>query len=82
MTYSPERFNELFAEFMQHEEALLSWKAGEYSTDEDRLQNFREIAAFIGDKPVCITPSFVALLYLLKHVQSIKNATISAGQGR
>ena len=77
MTCSPKKFGQLYNEFMQHEEALLSWKAGEYSTDEDRLQNFREIAAFIGDKPVCITPSFVALLYLLKHVQSIKNAVIS-----
>lgn len=70
---TPEQFNELCKDFLQKEEALLSWKAGEYSTDEDRLQNFREIAAFTGTRM-----SQVALLYLLKHVQSIKNAVMTS----
>jgi len=77
MTYSSERFKELFAEFTDKEDTILAWKAGEYSSGDDRLQNFREIANFIGDKPVTVTPSFVALIYMLKHVQSIKNAVIS-----
>ena len=71
MTCSPKKFGQLYNEFMQHEEALLSWKAGEYSTDEDRLQNFREIAVLTGTRM-----SQVALTYLLKHIQSIKNAVM------
>ena len=74
---TPERFNELIAEFTDKEKAILSWKADEYSSDDDRLQNFREVADFIGDKPVVVTPGFVALLYMLKHVQSIKNAVVA-----
>jgi len=73
MTCSPKKFGQLYNEFMQHEEALLSWKAGEYSTDEDRLQNFREIADLTG-----ASMAQVALLYLLKHVQSIKNAVMTS----
>lgn len=76
-SYSPERFNELCKEFARQEDDILDWKAEEYSTSEDRLQNFHEIAAFLGDKPTTITPSVIALLYMLKHIQSIKNAIIS-----
>jgi len=65
-SYSPERFRELVREFAEKEDTIFVWKAGEYSTDGDRLQNFREIAEFLGKKPLEI-----ALAYLLKHVQSI-----------
>lgn len=75
--YSPERFIELCNEFAKQEYDILDWKAEEYSTDEDRLQNFHEIAAFIGDRPTAITPSVIALIYMLKHIQSVKNAIIS-----
>ena len=51
---------------MQHEEELLAWKCGEYASGNDRLQNFREVAKFLGQMP-----SEIALAYLLKHVQSI-----------
>ncbi len=71
-----QRFKQLYEEFMQREEVLLNWKAGEYATGQDRLQNFHEIASFIGTRPVAVTPSFIALVYMLKHVQSIKNAVI------
>jgi len=64
--YSPERFEKLASEFLQYEEGLLNWKRGEYSSEEDRLQNFREIADFLGQRP-----AGVALSYLLKHIQSI-----------
>ena len=77
MIYTPERFQKLYEEFMKHEEDLLNWKAGEYTTNQDRIQNFREIAAFIGDKPIVVTPGVVALIYMLKHIQSIKNAVIT-----
>lgn len=69
MSYTPKRFNELCEEFTKQEEALLDWKAEEYSEGVDRLQNFREIADFTGTNN-----SSVALLYLLKHIQSISLA--------
>lgn len=68
-TYSPERFQELFREFTERENTILAWKAGEYSSGNDRLQNFREIAAGHGCRP-----QDVALMYLLKHIQSISLA--------
>ena len=77
MTYTPERFQKLYEEFMQHEEDLLNWKAGEYTTNQDRIQNFREIAAFLGDKPIIVNPGTIALIYMFKHIQSIKNAVIT-----
>lgn len=64
--YSPIEFKELVQEFQGHEEKLLDWKAKEYSTCQDRLQNFKMISRFT-DTP----PEMVALLYLLKHIQSI-----------
>jgi len=72
MIYSPERFEVLCEEFADHEVHLLAWKRNEYASGEDRLQNFREIADLTG-----ASMAQVALLYLLKHVQSIKNAVIS-----
>ena len=65
----PEKFEKLCSEFMEAEGQLMNWKAGEYSDGEDRLQNFREIANLVDCKK-----SEVALMYLLKHIQSIKNA--------
>ena len=67
--YSPERFRELFKEFTEKEDTIMAWKAEEYSSGEDRLQNFREIADFTGTNNAS-----VALLYLLKHIQSISLA--------
>lgn len=62
----PEQFENLREEFLTHEARIMSWKRGEYSSGDDRLQNFREVANFLGKKP-----SEVALSYLLKHIQSI-----------
>ena len=70
---TPERFNAIFAEFTDKEDTILAWKRGEYSSGDDRLQNFREIAALTGT-----SMSQVALTYLLKHVQSIKNAVMTS----
>ena len=70
--YSPERFEKLVAEFLEREEKILAWKRGEYSTSADRLQNFREVAGFMG-----VYMPEIALYYLLKHIQSIKNAVLS-----
>ena len=70
--YSPIEFKELAQEFQEHEEKLLDWKAGEYSIGKDRLQNFEMIAKFTG-----LRPEQIALLYLLKHIQSITLATMS-----
>lgn len=64
--YSPEQFEKMVKELTEHENCILSWKAGEYSDGRDRLRNFREIAAFEGREPID-----VALTLLLKHIQSI-----------
>lgn len=69
---TPERFESLQEEFVAHEARILNWKRGEYSSNEDRLQNFREVAAFMG-----LRPAEVALTYLMKHIQSIALAVRS-----
>jgi len=63
---TPERFEALWEEFLTHEARIMDWKRDEYSPHEDRLQNFREVAEFLGR-----TPAEVALTYLMKHIQSI-----------
>lgn len=62
-------FATLCNDLTANEQSILNWKVKDYTDaqdDTDRLQNFKEVAAFIGLKP-----SEVALTYLLKHVQSI-----------
>lgn len=68
-SYAPERFDNLVDEFIEKERAIMGWKAGEYSSNTDRLQNFREIALLLD----CSIKD-VALMYLLKHIQSISLA--------
>ena len=69
-----ERFDMLRDEFLEKETKTLYWKQGKYSLGDDALQNFREVAAFMGLKP-----SEVVLTYLMKHVQSISLA-VRTGQ--
>ena len=69
---TPEQFENLRDEFLVHEAKILDWKRGEYSPNEDRLHNFREVAAFMG-----LRPAEVALTYLMKHIQSIALAVRS-----
>ena len=64
-----DRFEELREEFLEHEAGILEWKRGEYAPNDDRLQNFREVAALTG-----LRLSEVALIWLLKHIQSISLA--------
>lgn len=61
-----EHFEEIREEFLEHESKILDWKRGEYAPNDDRLQNFREVAALTG-----LRLSEVALIWLLKHIQSI-----------
>ena len=70
---TPEQFEILREEFLSHEARILDWKRGEYSPDEDRLLNFRQVAEFEGR-----TLAEVALTWLLKHIQSITLAVRSA----
>ena len=65
--YSVDRFNALCKEFADRELEIMDWKNKEYARQEDKLQNFREIALFEG-RPM----SHIALSYLLKHVQAVK----------
>ena len=59
-------FNALATDFNVKEIEILKWKAGEYCDGADRLMNFRQIAELMD-----IKMSEVALLYLMKHIQSI-----------
>ncbi len=63
---TPEFFDELVESFRKEEDKILLFKRGEYARSEDRLENFRDVANLVGLKP-----SQIALIYLLKHVQSI-----------
>lgn len=62
----------LVKELTGREKAILAWKGGEYTEGADRLQNFRQVAGFMG-----CTPAGVALAYLLKHIQSITIGVLS-----
>ena len=64
--FTPERFEQLVKEFQEQEALIMSHKGDEYAANEDRLLNFREVAEFLGR-----TPAEVALVYLMKHIQSI-----------
>jgi hypothetical protein len=63
---TPEQFENLRDDFLIHETRIMDHKRDEYSSDNDRLQNFREVAGLSGEKM-----SEVALIWLLKHIQSI-----------
>jgi aryl-alcohol dehydrogenase-like predicted oxidoreductase len=61
---TPQQFENLRDEFLTREARILDWKREEYSPNEDRLQNFREVAALTG-----LRMTEVALIWLLKHIQ-------------
>ena len=67
-----EQFENLRDDFLVHEARILDWKRDEYSEGTDCLQNFREAANFLGQRP-----AEVALSYLMKHIQSIALAVRS-----
>ncbi len=64
----PEQFERLVSEFTDKEDEILNWKRNEYSGNDDRIQNFREVANLKGCKA-----SEIALTYLLKHIQAISH---------
>lgn len=74
MSTSAAQFMELRDEFNEQELRLIGIKKEEYATDDDRLLNFRQIAAFEGR-----TMSQVAATYFLKHIQSITRVVQSRG---
>ena len=74
MVYNPEQFDELAQEFLAKEAEILGFKRGEYASGEDRLLNFREVAALEGR-----TLEEVCMSWLLKHIQSI-NLAVKEGR--
>lgn len=64
--FSSEDFRRIAEEYYGRESLLLKDKLKDYASGYDRLQNFREIADFLG-----FTMAEVALCYLMKHIQSI-----------
>lgn len=65
-------FSEICEEFISKEQEILNWKRKEYSSQDDRIENFRTVGRFLNQKP-----SVIALIYLLKHIQSIAVAVIT-----
>lgn len=61
-------FNEFWNNMCQAEVKLLDTKGTEYSGEEDRFRNFKDIAAELD-----MHPAFVAWVYFKKHLDSIKN---------
>jgi len=70
--YTPSQFNKLCGEFKEREDEIMDFKRIEYAANEDRLENFRTISEFTET-----SMEQVALLYLLKHIQSITVAVKS-----
>lgn len=60
--FTPARFENLVKEFQEQEAKILSHKGNEYSDEEDRLLNFRQVAELLDQRP-----AVVALTWLLKH---------------
>lgn len=63
---NPLQFDNLIQHFRELEDQILNYKRGEYAPSTDRLENFRSIQAISKFKM-----SEIALIYLLKHIQSI-----------
>jgi len=67
--YSLEQFKELAKEIQSHETAIMEQKAREYTDGADKLYQFRQVAGWMD-----MDPAKVAMIYLLKHIQSIASA--------
>lgn len=61
-----EQFDSLQAALHVNIVSMTSTKGHEYANSDDRLANFKEVAAEIG-----ITPEQVLLVYLKKHMRSV-----------
>lgn len=59
------QFEVLCKEFVKKEQELMNWKCDEYTKGGDRIINFKQVADFTNT-----TAKDVALMYLLKHIQS------------
>jgi len=68
---TPERFEQLVKEFLDESANVMLRKRAEYSPSADVLQNFKEVSYFSEG---FFTPSKIAFIFLMKHIQSIKEA--------
>ena len=68
---TPERFEALREEFLTHEARFPVWKRGEYSPDEDILQNFRKVAESLGFS-VEEALAYKALRLVMRIVRAVK----------
>jgi hypothetical protein len=66
-----EEFERVADEFTKKERELLFTKRGEYASERDVLQNFKEQSDFLG-----LDADVIALMLLFKHVQGIKEAVM------
>lgn len=66
MPYSQIQMDALLGEFDTRNKALLEYKVNEYSSMENRIENFETIAALLN-----VEPCQVVMVYLMKHMQSM-----------
>lgn len=74
---NPKEFDYVLTTLLDRCVNTMKVKEEDYATDADRLANFNEVADFMGSQPIEITPDVVAFIYLMKHIQSIKNIVVS-----
>jgi len=73
MPVTPAEFAAIAEEFQRRSHEIMLSKRLEYSPHEgDVLQNFRQVAGFLG-----CAPSEVAIMYAMKHLQSLLEASRS-----
>ena len=75
---TPQQFENLRDEFLTREARILDWKRGEYSPNEDRLQNFREVEALTGLRMTEVASDMVAETYP-KHSACCTNRKLYLG---
>lgn len=61
-----EKFNEVVSRRLKIVSSLLKTKGAEYSTDVDRLHNFKRASEILG-----VTPAKACISFLAKHLVSI-----------
>lgn len=76
-----QEFEHIYHSLEMMEDKTNGSKSKEYSTGEDRLANFKEICDFVGED-ITLTPSMLAFLFMMKHIQSLKNAMVKNDMDR
>lgn len=71
-----DKFEAITKELLDEAQNTLYWKSKEYSSDEDRLANFRQPSAMMG-----MSPAEVCLAYQMKHISSVAKIAKESSMG-